>query len=65
MKTIKDKDADTNHQPLGAGEIIRHGDQYCDPYTGEWWPSKCAGRKVGITGMTSMQYRRPMTAKAA
>lgn len=43
---------------LKAGEVLQSGDEYQDPHTKEWWPTKCVGCCVGIPNKTSVRYRR-------
>jgi len=44
---------------LCVGDAIQHGDEYFDANTGEWEPSKCAGKHaVGKPNCTSSIYRR-------
>jgi hypothetical protein len=41
-----------------AGEVLKDGDEYQDPHTLDWHPTKSAGRKVGIPNCTTSIYRR-------
>jgi hypothetical protein len=43
---------------LRKGDILKQGDEYLDPYSGKWFPTKCVGCEVGLPGKTSMVYRR-------
>ncbi len=54
-----------NYRILADGELIQPGDEYRDPYDGNWYPSHCIGREVGIPRCTSQKYRRLDTAGGA
>jgi hypothetical protein len=51
---------------LSQGETLQYGDQYLDPHNDhfcKWYPTKCAGRKVGVLNTTNLTYRRQEAAQ--
>lgn len=50
--------------PVTDGEMLLAGDEYLDPKSGEWYRSKCAGKRVGVVNCTDLEYRRFMPPNA-
>lgn len=44
-------------RPLPVGSLLQDGDEYFDRHQKKWFPTKCAGHRVGILNTTSSRYR--------